>query len=751
MIRKLVFLLILLPQLLLAQNVTVRSGEHGRFTRLVLTLPVEANWNLVENSSTNELEVLFPDQAFNYDTSTTFDRIGRSRINDVRPKEGGTGLIVSLACDCDAQAFTLNNSLLVIDVSETSNSPKTISRANDDIFELKNFEKNNRGAVELSDIRLGYNPGVGPIPYKEYKSVFYPLFTSEFSTYTSRLIGVNSKPKRLTESSPFIARELEKAVDKGLLNNSGARDKEKKELVEERLNLFTSGIMKTEKLLEGNRPLEIFGFSDNQVSISSEHCEAKSSWALNTWLSDNQDPNETVAKKRASIFQEFDKVSNQKLNEYAKALLFYGFGAEARSALEVFSETEDPGLVALSYILDGEEDPKGYFNDFLNCGDLIQVWVLLSAAEDNHLQNLDGSKISRGFEVLPKHLQVHLGLSIAQRLSERGYNSTARDILTRVQRIQGYETNAIRLGNGIVSLNVGDFSEAREMLDSIIGDNVQEKAKSVIGSIHATHAGRGEVSDRLVDLSRIFATELRNDLSGEKIWEAHIRSLLLNARFQEAFQEISDASGISKDTITSARENAFQALVNNASDIVFLKISIDNLRKGIFPVSNDVAVSIANRTLDLGLPEMSIQLINSLPEIQNKPEAILAKARAYLFLLRPEEAEILLIGVKDNEALQLRAEARSQMGDHKLATSLFKEAGKPQLAEHSAWLSGAWNYVASNNGLLAPSAKLKIKPQNSRNTETMTLEMAEELRSESRQTRDILKDLFKATNIEHPN
>src|SRR6056297_3080281 len=159
MIRKLVFLLILLPQLLLAQNVTVRSGEHGRFTRLVLTLPVEATWNLVENSSTNELEVLFPDQAFNYDTSTTCDRIGRSRINDVRPKEGGTGLIVSLACDCDAQAFTLNNSLLVIDVSETSNSPKTIARANDDIFELKNFEKNNRGAVELSDIRLGYNPG----------------------------------------------------------------------------------------------------------------------------------------------------------------------------------------------------------------------------------------------------------------------------------------------------------------------------------------------------------------------------------------------------------------------------------------------------------------------------------------------------------------------------------------------------------------------------------------------------------------
>ncbi|MCB2128886.1 MAG: hypothetical protein KDE03_07345 [Rhodobacteraceae bacterium] len=119
-----------------AETITVRSGEHGDFSRLVLDLKKTHPWMLGRGDDGYELRLDASDVTF--DLSGVFRLIGRQRISDLVEIGSGAGLHISLTCNCHAQAFETASGAVVIDVLDGAADPDSP------------FERRLQAPIELS-------------------------------------------------------------------------------------------------------------------------------------------------------------------------------------------------------------------------------------------------------------------------------------------------------------------------------------------------------------------------------------------------------------------------------------------------------------------------------------------------------------------------------------------------------------------------------------------------------------------------
>ena len=113
MIRLCVIALALLASAVQAQDILVRSGDHGSFTRLVFDVAPNARWSMAQEGT--RLTVSFPDHRGRFSLEQIFNRIDQSRIAAV--SETDAGVTIELACDCSATAFASGPDMVVLDVS----------------------------------------------------------------------------------------------------------------------------------------------------------------------------------------------------------------------------------------------------------------------------------------------------------------------------------------------------------------------------------------------------------------------------------------------------------------------------------------------------------------------------------------------------------------------------------------------------------------------------------------------------------
>ena len=118
MIRKIciVFAVVLAGSGVAAQTVTIRSGEHDTFTRLVMLLPDKAKWSIGESDQSLTLSVDLA--SLQFDTSQVFSRIPRTRLVNLNQSKPGEDLIFSLGCACSISSFLEASGYLVIDIKD---------------------------------------------------------------------------------------------------------------------------------------------------------------------------------------------------------------------------------------------------------------------------------------------------------------------------------------------------------------------------------------------------------------------------------------------------------------------------------------------------------------------------------------------------------------------------------------------------------------------------------------------------------
>lgn len=108
---------------------TIRSGEHGKFTRLAFQTPTEVTWGITQES--NSVSIEFTPMPQEFDLSNIFERISRDRIEYV--ESSSSTLDIFLSCNCDIAVKQLPSGYVIIDVAPVSGSNELINApANDD-------------------------------------------------------------------------------------------------------------------------------------------------------------------------------------------------------------------------------------------------------------------------------------------------------------------------------------------------------------------------------------------------------------------------------------------------------------------------------------------------------------------------------------------------------------------------------------------------------------------------------------------
>ena len=98
----------------IAATVTIKSGEHGPFTRLVLYLPEVTEWKLEQDQ--RDVSISFPGKTYDTFLDEVFIKITRERIGEVIPSPGDGRIGLRLNCDCVATAVEYTPRILVVDV-----------------------------------------------------------------------------------------------------------------------------------------------------------------------------------------------------------------------------------------------------------------------------------------------------------------------------------------------------------------------------------------------------------------------------------------------------------------------------------------------------------------------------------------------------------------------------------------------------------------------------------------------------------
>ena len=100
---------------------TIRSGEHGEFTRIVIPIGSDRDFS-VEGEGNNRRVILDPPGAFR--TNRVFDTLfADSRLQGLESNEEN-GVVLELSCACDILSYRFQSSYLVLDIYDPSGSPE---------------------------------------------------------------------------------------------------------------------------------------------------------------------------------------------------------------------------------------------------------------------------------------------------------------------------------------------------------------------------------------------------------------------------------------------------------------------------------------------------------------------------------------------------------------------------------------------------------------------------------------------------
>lgn len=735
----LIFFGLILPGSLSAQSLPVKSGEHGDFTRIVVTIPDGASWSLARGQEPRTYRLDVGADGISFDTSTVFDRIDRSRISALNAETGGSNLRFELSCDCVATGFLHQEDMVVVDVRQ--GSEPTDADASDPKSTGLSF-----GANAFSEIRLGSAPGIGPM---QRMNALLPSLLSE-------QLHADDQPGTVPAESTLeferdLAEQIASAATGGLLRPAlrpvpaGKPHDLEDDMGRETHHREGSDMRSIQDSLEAALSSDDPTNPEARIRISGQACVDDDELDFNSWGED--DALETlIPSLRVKLYGEFDRIDETALKEIARAYVRIGFGAEARAILELDAESGDRVITALAGMVDGLPDGSGVFAGQTACDGRAALWSLLGSRELPNATPINVPAILRTFEELPLLLRNLIGPELSTRFAREGDVNAARSVLARLERATGDMTEDMILGRARVDRIDGAVDEAHHVLNEIAGMDGPNAVEATIESIELSSENGSDISPRMVELTAAYATELRKTDEGPKMWLAHARALLSNRRYDEAFTSIDSSRDIPPEVLESALGEAMSAVSRIGDDVSFLKRIVGRgPSRGLPP---ETVISIADRLIALGMPEQAERWLTETGISTASRPYRMSKARTLVALAKPEEAEIALIGLQGDDVLQLRAEARRQMGDFSYVQTAYERLGQEDGARSAAWLAGDWPTVANGEaGALSSAAALAESEDAVFADARPSLQLAETIAGESSQTRATLEELLATTRL----
>lgn len=666
MLRLIVLAWLFLSTGAFAQVVTVRSGEHDGFTRLVLTFPEPAGWDFGRTGDGYGFRTRQP--RWRYDISTVFSLIPRDRLAALWVDPDSGVLRLGLACPCHAIATPFRPGIVVVDIRPGPPPPGSP-------FEQA-LDNAGRDMPHLTQ-RTALRPRERPRDFRPLPAPALPAWhlAADKGADPSLVPNLALDPDpRAAVLKERLLRELSRGIAAGSLSPMATIPATPPPTAKPpEVDVGQPPPGGTQLRILPHDATALAGLSD-----TGRACVPDDQLDIPAWGADAP-PADQIARMRAGLSGEFDRADTSRILQLARLYVHLGFGAETRSLLAAWNlDGADHSLLdTLGVLVDGGLAERG-FDGMASCNGRAALWAVLASPHLPHKDATNTAAVLRAFSELPLGLRRALGVSLADRFLAAGDPATARRIRDAISRATDREGGPVGLIDAGLDRQSGAAVQAEAKLIQVARHDTTLAPRARADLIDS-RIRRGETpdSDTIAELEALMR-EQRGSADEPALRRALAQSLVLTGNARRAFSELAGEE-------PSLAAPLWSLLAERGDDMDFVEQALtagDSAQRLPPPVRQ----SIARRLIANGFPDATGNWLSGLPG----PSAALLRAEAALAMRDGRGALRELAGLSDADSNRLRARAFELVGNLDEAQQAWEDAGDSAQAARVRFLARHW-------------------------------------------------------------
>lgn len=653
------------------RDVSIRSGEHDTFSRLVIRIGEGTQWSI--QSTEAGAELWLSDSEAEFSTEGVLDRLPARRLDAVVDLGAGTLRIQTACAPCHVDSFLWRPGFLVVDIVDGPDPDRSADRELTQASPLRlplSPEPADEGPIFLLpgafEKRVGpERPRVAP-DMVQFEGMAQELARAVAAGYlTPSVEGAIAQPTNKNAPEPMP----EKASSSDDAGPVGAAD---------------PGNRRPGMTLGNALDRELAAVNERLASAVDETCLPQEAFEISDWVGEGSFAN-LIADLRVGLAAEFDRPSEAALLRLARGYLHFGFGREALATVSSLRPDRETALLAeLARIVDDLPGDEPVLASQIGCQNGAAPWLLLSG--NAALSDLDRNRVIRTFRLLPQPLQSHIGTGLARAFLDAGDVDGASLVFESVRGRDAARTaEAQRLEAGLLEAN-GDSGGALGILDPVAGD--RPDPGSLIRLIELSIQTGDRPSDSDMVLAAALMQEYRETDAEPALAATMLRGHIARSEWRKGREILTDFSDRwDDDQYRELADDLYRKLVSSGQTPIFLRLGFEALPKSL---SADTVNAVAARLIENGFAERALELVRRPAEGEAMGERRYLRAEAALKLGQTQDAIQHLGGMTDARAEQLRADAMFAMGDYRGAL-----AARPDSPDPAAdFRAGAWDRLA---------------------------------------------------------
>lgn len=643
-----------------AQIVTVKSGEHDSFSRLVLFLPSPVDWQFGRTKKGYELRL--PGKGQSFDLSQVYDLIPRTRLASIAVDPVSSALQLELGCACHAMPFEFRPGIIVIDLKD--GPPPSASS-----FEL---------ALDGGPLPvLGPPADVLPRRNSSEPAVSYDWMSAakeEAGKTPAALPGLaNPEVESLRDA---LLRQLSQGAAQGLV-----------EIAEPFKGTIGAVIDPKAQLRIGASPgfvAEVERPRKGTLLPRGEECLPDERTDIAAWA-DERPVAEQIAEAQAGLIGEFDLPDAVAVDRAIKFYLNIGFGAEAAQLISAMPEdSEDRNIWrSMAKSLDRVADPEGAFKGMQVCDTAAAMWAVLAMPQLRVTDNARSAAVLRTFSALPLHLRRYLGPFLADQFIGIGDAATARALRDAIVRATGDAGPGVALMEADLDIAEGKPEAATAKLETLVAQSGPVTTEALLSLVDAQLKQDKPIKPETVTALAALMHEHKGTESEPRIRRAHLLAEASAGDFESAFDQL--------ETVPDAAADLWHLLAEKGPDSAVLAHAILPADRAPPGASVETRKRLADRLLGLGFPDQALTWLDR----EGRVDPLLA-AKAELERKGGQAALRLIAGQTGAEAEALRGNALAGLDEPGQAATAFAAAGDAAAQMRALGWSRDWPGLAAN-------------------------------------------------------
>lgn len=723
--KQIAILLALIPFMALADPVTIRSGEHDTFSRLVISIGVGTAWSINQNEDGYTLEL--DGKSDGFDTTEVFTRIQRARLKDVRQVSPNT-LNLSVDCLCEVDAFLWQPGYLVVDVIGT---PSPVQE-NTEIGLYPSAT-----ATRPPPLRPTNEPSVLPD--------MLVLSPSPTQVSEQRATEETPVPIDLAATEKALAMGISRAASQGFLEPSIVETEQQ-----------VPEVSSTQEQVEApdisnipNRPgVGISTAMDRdlaQLGIElgrslDRQCLPADLFQISDW-GDERAFHEQAAELAEALAGEFGEEPREAQENLARLYIHFGFGAEAKLviAADTAASQSRTILSELADIIDDNDSdhPAILAQESCNTAGALWAFLLRPTVQEQSVRN----QIIQHFFALPQPLRGQISPRLARGFLEVGDPDAANQLLRSTNNKDSGATHDVQSTRALISEGTDDTQAAVAVLSDEADDNARTTPQSLIRLIELELEQGITPSEGDLILTGAMRQEHRNSPIAKDLANIEAEGRIAMGQYQAALDLLQDRDDTQAFEII---DRVYGNIAADAEAVTFLEYAYGEIPEHLTSATEN---AVAQRLIDLGFHERAAILLIAPAEREAAAERRYLRAESALGVGDFALALDALLGMSDERARTLRARAYEGLGQHRealAALTVDQTASSPDLQ----FRAGAWErLMVEEDEVLSQFAQSVL--QDKSETSLVTLADRRDVLTQSQNSRQSVEDLLTRFSFEN--